>query len=182
VKVEEIVAKQMKPKTEADILAKVEKARKSPKGITPTVLGHLWRDLHALYLPEFTMAGITHVQMKQLAQAAQAAGEEFVPALALVLRDWESFSLHCQSLKVFPAAKPMPETQFVLKNIQIVVHFYREHQMVQSAALAKPPKKVKVPVGPSKTEPIAATMPAPEDRPATLEEVEAIFNGTYHGT
>lgn len=179
VKVEEIVAKQMKPKTEAEILAKVEKAKQSPKGITPTVLGHLWRDLHGLYLPEYTMAGITHVQMKQLAQAAKAAGAEFVPALVLVLKDWESFCLHCQSLKVFPAAKPMPETQFVLKNIQIVVLFYRENLMVQSAALSKPAKKVAKVV---EADALPAEQPVPEHRPATLEEAEAILKGTYHGT
>lgn len=183
-KTEEILAKAMTPKTEDEVLGKLKKAKVSPKGVTPAVLGHLWRDLHVIYLPDYHMPALSHASQKQLANAYAQAGEEFAPALLTLLRDWSDFCIEASyDSTVFPKPGKFPTPGFVLKNIQLIVVFHRARMKMQSDAPKQPlPGSVDALVKPAKKVAKPATPPVPQDQPATLEEVEAILKGTYHGS
>ena len=176
-----VVKKAMTPKTEEEILARVEADRAKPAGITGATLGRYWRDLQALHLPLIALPEITLTERRQLSQAYKLAGEEFFPALACALKQWPSFVAYVSGHGGFikPSEKygmVIPNTVALLKYVQVLVVFYREQ--VQLTAQPDPVKKPK-PLKPAKQ--VKQVKPAPSEAPATLEDIEAIFSGSKSG-
>ena len=101
--------------------------------VTPKMLTDLWRDLVAVHHKRTMTLAATTADMAQMHKAYKLAGEPFLEALPMVIRDWAWFTRFVRDATGSKSPCTIPQIRYVLGHVQSVVQYAEQAKRAEAA-------------------------------------------------